>query len=64
MSPVKRRRKDSGDQGPPAPHPHLQTIEPRQCYGPRCTKTARWGSKYCSDECGMTLATNRIYQVR
>lgn len=23
----------------------------------------RTGSKYCSDECGMKLATNRIYQV-
>lgn len=28
----------------------------RQCYGPGCTKTARVGSKYCSDECGIQLA--------
>ena len=28
----------------------------RQCNGPGCTKTARVGSKYCSDECGIQLA--------
>lgn len=33
------------------------------CYGPGCTETARSNSKYCSDRCGMKLATNRIYQV-
>ncbi|CAG4931544.1 unnamed protein product [Parnassius apollo] len=42
---------------------HLQTSEPRQCYGPQCTKAAQYGSKYCSTECGMRLATARIYQV-
>lgn len=62
MSPVKRRRKGSEDT-PPAINPLLQTNEPRQCYGPRCVNHARWGSKYCSDECGTNLATNRIYQV-
>ncbi|XP_046395582.1 CXXC-type zinc finger protein 1-like isoform X1 [Ischnura elegans] len=36
---------------------------PKQCYGPQCTQAARVGSKYCSDECGIKLATNRIYQV-
>lgn len=39
------------------------TNYPRQCYGPTCTNSARYGSKYCSDECGLKLATNRILQV-
>ena len=30
---------------------------PRQCMGPGCIEPAREGSKYCSDECGMKLAT-------
>ncbi|XP_026760648.2 CXXC-type zinc finger protein 1-like [Galleria mellonella] len=42
---------------------HLQTAEPRQCYGPQCTRAAQYGSKYCSTQCGMRLATARIYQV-
>ncbi|XP_023947921.1 CXXC-type zinc finger protein 1 isoform X2 [Bicyclus anynana] len=42
---------------------HLQTTEPRQCYGPQCTRAAQYGSKYCSTQCGMNLATARIYQV-
>lgn len=36
---------------------------PRQCHGPMCRYTARPQSKYCSDECGRRLATNRIYRV-
>lgn len=39
------------------------TDTPRQCYGPGCVRSARFGSKYCSDQCGIALATNRIYQV-
>lgn len=36
---------------------------PRQCYGPGCTFAARPNSKYCSDNCGIKLAQNRIYEV-
>lgn len=35
----------------------------RQCYGPQCVNLARNQDKYCSDECGLKLATSRIYQV-
>ncbi|XP_073397432.1 CXXC-type zinc finger protein 1 isoform X2 [Dendrobates tinctorius] len=35
----------------------------RQCLGPSCVQPARTGSKYCSDDCGMKLAANRIYEI-
>lgn len=35
----------------------------KQCYGPGCVYPALPNSKYCSDECGMKLATNRIYEI-
>ncbi|XP_040566554.1 CXXC-type zinc finger protein 1 [Lepeophtheirus salmonis] len=34
----------------------------RQCLA-NCTNTARIGSKYCSDQCGINLASLRIYQT-
>lgn len=34
-----------------------------QCFGPGCTQSARPASKYCSDECGIKLAMNRIYHI-
>ncbi|XP_014218351.1 CXXC-type zinc finger protein 1 [Copidosoma floridanum] len=52
----KKRRGDSSER--------LDYLEPpRHCYGPSCTKQSRPGSKYCSEECGIKLATSRIYQV-
>ncbi|XP_027859564.1 CXXC-type zinc finger protein 1b [Xiphophorus couchianus] len=35
----------------------------RQCLGPNCVKGARPNSKYCSEDCGMKLAANRIYEI-
>ncbi|KAI6233921.1 CXXC-type zinc finger protein 1 [Aphelenchoides fujianensis] len=35
----------------------------RHCFGPHCTRCARRGSKYCSDECGMAMAKNRIEEL-
>lgn len=35
----------------------------RQCYGHKCKKEAREGSKYCSDNCGINLASLRIMQT-
>ncbi|XP_056665110.1 CXXC-type zinc finger protein 1 isoform X5 [Monodelphis domestica] len=34
-----------------------------QCLGPSCVQPAQPGSKYCSDDCGMKLAANRIYEI-
>ncbi|XP_073835335.1 CXXC-type zinc finger protein 1-like [Musca autumnalis] len=42
-------------------NPELEGI--RQCYGPGCRRNARPQSKYCNDECGLNLATARIFQV-
>uniref|UniRef100_A0A668A7C2 CXXC-type zinc finger protein 1 n=1 Tax=Myripristis murdjan TaxID=586833 RepID=A0A668A7C2_9TELE len=35
----------------------------RQCLGPGCVEAARPNSKYCSEDCGMKLAANRIYEI-
>ncbi|XP_051957149.1 CXXC-type zinc finger protein 1-like isoform X1 [Xyrauchen texanus] len=35
----------------------------RQCLGPNCIDAARPSSKYCSEDCGMKLAANRIYEI-
>ncbi|XP_051531939.1 CXXC-type zinc finger protein 1-like isoform X2 [Myxocyprinus asiaticus] len=35
----------------------------RQCLGPNCIEAARPSSKYCSEDCGMKLAANRIYEI-
>eukprot|EP00066_Takifugu_rubripes_P001635 XP_003962964.1 PREDICTED: CXXC-type zinc finger protein 1-like [Takifugu rubripes] len=35
----------------------------RQCLGPGCVQPARVNSKYCSEDCGMKLAANRIYEI-
>ncbi|KAK2501946.1 hypothetical protein MC885_017118 [Smutsia gigantea] len=35
----------------------------RQCLGPHCVHSTRPGSKYCSDDCGMKLAAERIFLI-
>ncbi|XP_037676726.1 CXXC-type zinc finger protein 1-like [Choloepus didactylus] len=35
----------------------------QQCWGPGCVYPTRPGSKYCSDDCGMKLAADRIYEI-
>lgn len=35
----------------------------KQCYGPGCIQAARRSSKYCSDDCGLKLAANRILEI-
>ncbi|OXU25193.1 hypothetical protein TSAR_001574 [Trichomalopsis sarcophagae] len=53
----RKRRRDSSNE-------RIDYLEPpRHCYGPSCTKQSRPGSKYCSEDCGIKLATSRIFQV-
>lgn len=59
----RRKRKDSSSDIEQPSNSHLQTEYARQCYGPGCINSAKYGSKYCSDACGLRLATNRIYRV-
>ena len=35
----------------------------RQCFGHKCLKPTRANSNYCSDECGINLASHRIVQT-
>ncbi|CAH0548993.1 unnamed protein product [Brassicogethes aeneus] len=60
---ARRKRRDSSSEREPPHNSHLQTDYARQCYGLKCVKSARYGSKYCSDQCGMDLARARILQV-
>nr|KAF6435755.1 hypothetical protein HJG63_012491 [Rousettus aegyptiacus] len=39
------------------------SVSLQQCLGPGCVYPTRPGSKYCSDDCGMKLAANRIYKI-
>ncbi|XP_044763175.1 CXXC-type zinc finger protein 1 [Coccinella septempunctata] len=59
----RRKRRDSSSDREIPPNAHLMTEYARQCYGPMCNNSARFGSKYCSDSCGIKLASNRILQV-
>ena len=41
----------------------LKSKIPRHCFGPKCINSARKGSKYCSDECGVRLAKDRLVEI-
>uniref|UniRef100_A0A8B9LC85 CXXC-type zinc finger protein 1 n=1 Tax=Astyanax mexicanus TaxID=7994 RepID=A0A8B9LC85_ASTMX len=76
---VKRREKRSEKKNKPRKHKpkqkhrdkvrHSERAETRdnggsrQCLGPGCVESSRPNSKYCSDDCGMKLAANRIYEI-
>lgn len=62
----KRPKMEGGQRSAPSSGflwPVVGADYPRQCYGPGCTEAAREGSKYCSDDCGLKLATNRIFEI-
>ncbi|KAK4015926.1 hypothetical protein OUZ56_030892 [Daphnia magna] len=64
-----RRRKritsstDSGGESEIEKSPARSKQKVIHCYGPQCINASRPGSKYCSDQCGLKLATTRIYQI-
>ncbi|XP_023014579.1 CXXC-type zinc finger protein 1 [Leptinotarsa decemlineata] len=60
---IRRKRRDSSSDREQSFNEHLKTEYPRQCYGPKCVNSARYGSKYCSDQCGRNLAKTRILQI-
>ncbi|XP_039295471.1 CXXC-type zinc finger protein 1 [Nilaparvata lugens] len=57
----RRRRGGSHDTSKAAANEKEAAL--RQCCGLECVNPARPHSKYCSDACGLQLATNRIFQV-
>ena len=54
---------DSSDEGNYTQFGTSNAGDLRQCFGPRCVKPARSQSNYCSDECGINLASHRIVQT-
>ncbi|CAG9814768.1 unnamed protein product [Phaedon cochleariae] len=60
---ARRKRRDSSSDREQPSNAHLKTEFARHCYGPKCVNSARFGSKYCSDQCGMNLSKTRILQV-
>lgn len=55
---------DSSDEGDTPLYGNVPDVsELRQCYGHKCVKPARTNSNYCSDECGINLASHRIVQT-
>ncbi|XP_053434983.1 CXXC-type zinc finger protein 1-like [Nycticebus coucang] len=65
----KRKRKQEEEQEYIDVETHLEQTHAedpaplRQCLGPGCVYATRPGSKYCSDDCGMKLAAERIYKI-
>jgi len=59
----KRRRTLEAESSSSEEEVEVEVLQPRQCYGLECCSAARAGSKYCSDQCGIQLATFRIYQT-
>ncbi|XP_075691016.1 CXXC-type zinc finger protein 1 isoform X3 [Rhinoderma darwinii] len=57
----KQRHKDKAKHSERMEHRDYSSL--RQCLGPSCVQPARAGSKYCSEDCGMKLAANRIYEI-
>uniref|UniRef100_V9KTH7 CXXC-type zinc finger protein 1 n=1 Tax=Callorhinchus milii TaxID=7868 RepID=V9KTH7_CALMI len=43
--------------------PDSREVLAGQCLGPGCVLASRSNSKYCSDDCGIKLAANRIYEI-
>ena len=59
----RKRNRDTltkGDRVPNGAGVHGSDDGSLQCLGPACTNAARDNSKYCSEECGIQLATDRI----
>ena len=54
---------DSSDDGNIFPFGSVNSSDLRQCFGPRCVKPARPQSNYCSDDCGIKLASLRIVRT-
>ena len=55
---------DSSDDGNYTPFGVTNDVsELRQCFGHKCVKPARPQSNYCSDKCGINLASHRIVQT-
>lgn len=58
-----RHEPPSSDSDSDVGWPKNETSVLKQCFGPHCVKPSRPNSKYCSEECGLKLASGRIYSV-
>lgn len=60
---TKRRRGGNASSSDDEVAEPMVDLKPRQCFGHKCVYAARPGSNYCSDNCGINLASLRIMQT-
>lgn len=58
---LRKRTADGAVKQPQQSSKDLKNVH--QCNGPSCTLLAKPYSKYCSEDCGLKLATNRIFEL-
>lgn len=60
---AKKRKERNGSSSDGGEAEAMDPKLPRQCQGHKCVYACRPGSNYCSDTCGINLASLRIMQT-